>query len=85
MAGTARSSNEQKYPPEERQGEHGPELAQLLAVHRVGMLDVYDDPALIYVAGSRNGLHIAVWITNRQGGPRRALRLVERIAASFAA
>lgn len=84
VAGTAWTSNEQRYPLEERQGEHGPELVQLLAVHRVGIFDVYDDPALMYVAGNRNGLNIAVWITNRQGGPQRALKLVERIAKSFA-
>lgn len=83
VAGTAWSSNEQKYPIEERQGDKGPELVQLLSVHRVGMLDVYDDPALLYAAGNRNGLNIAIWITSRQGGPRRALQLVDRIAASF--
>ena len=83
VPGTAWTSNEQRYPLEARDGEKGPELVQVLAVHRSGWLDVYDDPALLYAAGNRNGLNIAVWITNRQGGARRALHLVDRIAASF--
>ncbi len=83
VAGTAWTPNEQRYPVEEREGANGPELVQLLAVHRVGFFDVYDDPALMYVVGDRRGVHVAVWITNRQGGPRRALRLADRIAASF--
>lgn len=83
VAGTAWTANEQRYPVEERDGEHGPELVQLLAVHRVGWLDVYDDPALMYVVGNQGGIHIGVWITNRQGGAKRALSLVRRIAASF--
>lgn len=83
VAGTAWTSNEQRYPVEEREGEGGPELIQLLSVHRVGWLGVYDDPALMYVVGHRNGVHVGVWITNRQGGARRASSLVQRIAASF--
>lgn len=83
VAGTAWTTNEARYPVEERDGEYGPELIQLLAVHRVGWLDVYDDPALMYVVGHRVGVHVGVWITNRQGGARRASSLVQRIAASF--
>jgi hypothetical protein len=83
VAGTSWTANEKKYPVEEREGANGPELVQLLAVHRVGLLDVYDDPALMYVVADRRGVHVAVWITSRQGGPRRALRLADRIAASF--
>jgi len=83
VPGTAWTANEQRYPVEERDGEEGPELVQLLAVHRVGWLDVYDVPALMYVAGDRNGLHVGVWITNNQGGARRAVWLVQRIMSSF--
>lgn len=83
VPGTAWTSNERRYPLEERDGEKGPELVQVLAVHRSGWLDVYDDPALLYAAGNRNDLNIAVWITNKQGGPHRAQQLAHRIAASF--
>jgi hypothetical protein len=83
VPGTGWTANEQKYPMEERGGPNGPEIVQLLAVHRVGFFDVYDDPALMYVAGFRNGVHVGVWITNRQGGARRAVQLVDRIADSF--
>ncbi len=83
VVGTAWTGNEQRYPVEERDGDEGPELIQLLAVHRVGWLDVYDDMALMYVAGNRNGLHVGVWITNKHGGARRATSLVQRIAHSF--
>lgn len=84
VAGTRWGAGDTKtYPVEERSGENGPELVQLLSVHRVGFFDVYDDPALMYVVGDRRGVHVAVWITNRQGGPRRALQLADRIAASF--
>lgn len=83
VPGTGWTANEQRYPVEERDGEEGPELVQLLAVHRVGWLDVYDDPALMYVAGNRNGLHVGVWITNKHGGARRAVSLVQRIMRSF--
>lgn len=77
------TGDEKRYPAEERSGSAGPEMIQLLAVHRVGWLDVYDDPALMFAAGKRNDLNIAVWITNRHGGARRAQHLVDRIAASF--
>ncbi len=77
------TGEEQRYPIEERGGPDGPELMQLLCVHRVGFFDVYDDPALMLVAGFRNQVHVGVWITQRQGGSRRAVRLVDRIAASF--
>ena len=83
VPGTAWTSDERRFPLEEREGDNGPELVQVLAVHRSGWFDVYDDPALLYAAGNRSGLNIAVWITNRQGGARRALHLVDRIAASF--
>jgi hypothetical protein len=39
------TGDEKRYPVEEQSGSTGPELVQLLAVHRVGWLDVYDDPA----------------------------------------
>ena len=83
VAGTAWTAHEQRYPLEEREGEDGPELIQLLSVHRVGWLDVYDDPALMYVVEHRNGVHVGVWITKKHGGARRASSLVQRIAASF--
>lgn len=83
VPGTAFTSNEQRYPVEENDGEEGPELVQLLAVHRSGWFDVYDDPALMYVASSRSSVHVAVWIKNKHGGARRAVSLVRRIAASF--
>lgn len=83
VAGTTFRPDERQYPIEERVGEGGPELVQLLAVHRVGFFDVYDDPALMYVAGERRGVHVAIWITNKQGGARRAQKLVDGIAASF--
>lgn len=83
VAGTTFTPNERQYPVEERGGDNGPELVQLLAVHRVGFFDVYDDPALMYVVGDRRGVHVGIWITNRQGGARRALRLANGIAASF--
>ncbi len=83
VAGTGWTANEQRYPVEERDGEHGPELVQLLSVGRVGWLDVYDDPALMYVAGNRGDIHVGVWITNKHGGAKRAVSLVRRIAASF--
>lgn len=82
VAGTGWSANEQTYPIEERSGDSGPELVQLLAVHRSGFFDVYDDPALMYVAG-RGAINVGVWITNRLGGAKRALQLVHRIAASL--
>lgn len=72
-----------RYPAEERRTATGLEIVQLLAVHRVGMFGVYDDPAMMYVVGERAGLHTAVWITNKDGGAKRALRIVDRIAASF--
>ncbi|MFT3723602.1 MAG: hypothetical protein QM773_08465 [Hyphomonadaceae bacterium] len=83
IPGQAWTGDEKRYPVEERDGPHGPELVQLLSVHRVGFFGVYDDPAVMYVAGFRNGVHVGVWITNRDGGIRRAVRLVDRIAASF--
>ena len=83
VTGTAWTAHEQRYPVEEREGEDGPELIQLLSVHRVGWLDVYDDPALMYVVKHRNGVHVGVWITNKHGGVRRASSFVHRIAASF--
>lgn len=58
-------------------------MVQLLSVHRVGFFGVYDDPAVMYVAGFHNGVHVSVWIMNRDGGIRRAVRLVDRSAASF--
>lgn len=72
-----------RYPVEERRGPHGPEMVQLLSVHRVGFLKPYDDPAVMYVAGFRNGVHVGVWIADRHGGVHRAVQLVDRIAASF--
>ena len=42
VPGTAWTSDERRYPLEEREGESGPELVQALAVHRSGWLDVYD-------------------------------------------
>lgn len=83
IPGQAWTSDERRYPVEERSGPDGPEMVQLLCVHRVGFFGVYDDPAVMYVAGFRNGVHVSVWITNRDGGIRRAVRLVDRIAASF--
>jgi len=83
VAGTGFTADEQKYPIEERRGESGPELVQVLVVHRVGFFDVYDDPALMYVVGEQRGVHVGVWITNWQGGARRALKLASGIAASF--
>ncbi len=83
VVGTAWTADELRYPVEEREGEDGPELVQLLAVHRVGWLDVYDDMGLMYVAGNRNGLNVGVWITDKHGGARRASSLVEHIAGSF--
>ena len=77
------TGDEKRYPIEERGSPVGSEMIQLLAVHRVGWLDVYDDPALMYIVGDRNGLNIAIWITNKQGGAKRALQHVDRIAASF--
>lgn len=77
------TGDEKRYPVEERTGPLGPEMIQLLAVHRVGWFGVYDDPALMYVVGDRNGLNIAIWITNKHGGAKRALQHVDRIAASF--
>lgn len=77
------TGDEKRYPVEERDGPDGPELVQLLSVHRVGFFGVYDDAALMYVAGFRNGVHIGVWITDKQGGARRAAKIVDRIAASF--
>lgn len=82
VAGAGWSANEQTYPIQERSGESGPELVQALAVHRSGFFDVYDDPALMYVAG-RGAINVGVWIANRQGGARRALQLVDRVAASL--
>lgn len=83
IPGQAWTGNEQRYPVEEHAGPEGPEMVQLLCVHRVGFFGVYDDPALMLVAGFRNHAHVGVWITDRQGGARRAVRLVNRIAASF--
>lgn len=83
VPGTAWTSDERRYPLEEREGDNGPELVQVLAVHRSGWFDVYDDPALLYAAGNRNGLNIAIWITTKQGGAKRALQHVDRIAASY--
>ena len=77
------TGDEKRYPGEERGGPHGPEMVQLLCVHRVGFFGVYDDPAVMYVAGFRNGVHVGVWITDRHGGIRRAVQIVDRIAASF--
>ncbi len=83
IPGQVWDGNEKSYPVEAKNTAEGLELVQLLAVHRSGFFDVYDDPALMYVVGNRNGLHIAIWITNRQGGAQRALQHVARIAASF--
>lgn len=83
IPGQVWDGKEKSYPVEAKTTVEGPELLQQLAVHRSGFFDVYDDPALMYVAGNRNGLHIAVWITDRQGGLRRALQRVSRIAISF--
>jgi len=83
VAGSAWNGNEQRYPVEERAGDLGLELVQLLSVHRVGFFGVYDDPALMYVVQGRNGLNAGVWITNRQGGARKARSLVHRTLESF--
>jgi hypothetical protein len=37
----------------------------------------------MYVAGNRGDVHVGVRIANRNGGAKRALRIVDRIAASF--
>ena len=52
-------------------------------MHRTGFFDVYDDAALMYVAGNRGPVHIGVWMANKNGGAKRAQQLVHRIAASF--
>ncbi|RYG28622.1 MAG: hypothetical protein EON93_18260 [Burkholderiales bacterium] len=75
--------NEKRYPAEESDGAAGPQIVQLLCVGRVGFLKPYDLPALMYVAGNRNGLHIGVWIADIHGGAKKAERLVSAIAQSF--
>ncbi len=77
------TGDEKRYPVEERDGSGGPELLQLLSVHRVGFFGVYDDPALMYVAGNRGEVHLGVWIANRNGGAKRAQQIADSIAASF--
>lgn len=84
IPGQAWDGNEKRYPAEESEGPAGPQIVQLLSVGRVGFLKPYDLPALMYVAGNRNGLHLAIWIANTHGGANKAERLVESMAASFA-
>ncbi len=75
--------NEKRYPAEESDTPEGPQILQILSVGHTGWLKPYDLPALMYVAGNRNGLHLAVWIANAHGGAKKAQRLVNAIAASF--
>ncbi len=58
-----------------------PELVQLLAVHRVGFFDVYDDPALMYVVGVQARCPYRC-LDHQQAGrsAARALRLANGIA-----
>ena len=83
IPGQAWDGNEKRYPAEQNVGPSGPQIVQMLSVNRVGFLDTYHWPALMFVAGDRNGLHIAVWIADAHGGARKAERLVNAIAASF--
>jgi hypothetical protein len=75
------TENEQHYPVEQVSSQ---ELKQKLSVHRVGFFDVYDDPATM-VAVTRGGVHVGIWIANRNGGLKRGRKLAETIAGSFAA
>lgn len=83
IPGQAWDGNEKRYPAEENEGAGGPQIAQMLSVNRVGFLKPYHLPALMFAAGDRNGLHIAVWIAHAHGGAKKADHLVNAIAASF--
>lgn len=83
IPGQAWDGAEKRYPVEENEGPAGPQIVQMLSVNRVGFLSPYHLPALMFAAGNRNGLHLAVWIANTHGGAKKADRLVSEIAASF--
>jgi len=83
IPGQAWDGNEKRYPAEESDGAAGPQIVQLLSVNYVGFLKPYDLAALMYAAGNRNDLHIAIWIADVHGGTKRAERLVNAVAASF--
>lgn len=76
--------NPQTFAETEGQGPNGEECIGPLKVHTVGWR-VYDDPACLYAVNDRRGVMIGIWMLNRHGGERRARRLAERIAASYAA
>lgn len=76
---------ETRYRLEQGQGPSGPELTQQLAVHRVGVFNVYDQAAHLCAVAHKRGVHVAVWIYDNQGGLKAARKLADKVAASFEA
>lgn len=83
IPGTAWTADEKRYPVESATGATGRELVQQLAVHRVGFFDVYDEPAHMLVIAHPRGVHVAVWLYDKNGGLKGARKIIDRIAASY--
>lgn len=79
IPGQAWTGHEKTYPIETNVNA---ELTQQLAVHRVGFFNVYDQAAHLF-AMQRNGVSVAVWIYDNNGGVRAARKIAERIVASL--
>lgn len=74
-----------RYQAEASDGKDGPELVQQLAVHRVGWLDVYDEPAWMYAVSHRLGVSVGVWIFQKHGGLKKARSIADKLAKSWRA
>ncbi len=85
IPGQAWDGNERRYQTELSNGPDGPEMIQRLAVHRVGLFGVYDEPAHMYAVQHRAGVSVALWLYDKHGGVANARKISQRIAASFEA
>lgn len=83
IPGQAWNGNERRYPVERSEGPSGPELTQQLAVTRSGFFGTYDEAAHLYAVQHRRGLHVAVWLYDKDGGIRGARALADQVAASL--
>ncbi len=79
-----RDTPSQYFPIQRASGPAGAELWRALSVHRVGFFDVYDKPATQYARLDRKGVMIGVWIFESDGGLKRARKLANDIAGSYA-
>ncbi|MCB1866824.1 MAG: hypothetical protein KDG50_15515 [Chromatiales bacterium] len=73
----------ENFPIERESVVDGEELRQELQVHLVGWLGTYDKPARMYAYEAGNGIRVAVWIFDADGGLKKARRIAREIAGSY--